>query len=257
MVGSDVRGEFQDRVTFVTGGAVGFGRSLARGFGAEGACVVIADVDDVMAQETAAELESVGVRAMAVHCDVADESQVDEAVAQVVERFGGVDILFNNAGLHLTRYNQPFSKLERSELRRLLDVNVVGIVNCTLSCQPSMRSRGGGSVVNIASVAANLCLSPYGVSKLAVRGLTVALATELSADGIRVNAISPGLMATENALEDLPEQVIQEQVEKRQLVHRLGTMGDIVAASKFLCSDQAGFITGETLRVSGGFSLAM
>jgi NAD(P)-dependent dehydrogenase (short-subunit alcohol dehydrogenase family) len=165
--------------------------------------------------------------------------------------------LFNNAGLHLSRYNQPFSKLSRDELRRVLDVNVVGIVNCTLSCQPSMRERGGGSVVNISSVAGNLCLSPYGLSKLAVRGLTIALATELSADEIRVNAIAPGLMATENAMADMPKEIIDEQVQNRQLIHRLGSMDDIVATAKFLCSAQAGFITGETVRVSGGFPLML
>ena len=171
--------------------------------------------------------------------------------------FGGIDILFNNAGLHLMKYNQPFSKLGRDEFRRLLDVNVVGIVNCTLVCQPSMRDRGGGSVISISSVASNLSLSPYGVSKLAVRGLTVALATELAPDRIRVNAISPGFMATENAMADIPQDIIEDQINKRQLVHRLGSMEDIVAAALFLCSEEAGFITGETLRVSGGFPLSM
>ena len=248
---------YQDKVVFITGGAIGFGRAFARAFAAEGASVVIADIDTNRAEETVVELEAAGARALAVNCDVAKEAEVDQAVASVATHFGGIDILFNNAGLHLMKYNQPFSKLGRDEFRRLLDVNVVGIVNCTLACQPSMRDRGGGSVISISSVASNLSLSPYGVSKLAVRGLTVALATELAPDRIRVNAISPGFMATENAMADIPQDIIEDQINKRQLVHRLGSMEDIVAAALFLCSEEAGFITGETLRVSGGFPLSM
>jgi NAD(P)-dependent dehydrogenase (short-subunit alcohol dehydrogenase family) len=96
-------------------------------------------------------------------------------------------------------------------------------------------------------------VSPYAVSKLAVRGLTVALATELAPEAIRVNAISPGLMATENAMEDLPQEMIDDFVQNRQLVHRLGVMDDIVKTMLFLCSDDASFITGETIKVSGGY----
>jgi NAD(P)-dependent dehydrogenase (short-subunit alcohol dehydrogenase family) len=96
-------------------------------------------------------------------------------------------------------------------------------------------------------------VSPYAVSKLAVRGLTVAFAAELAPDGIRVNAISPGLMATENAMEDLPKAMVDDFVQNRQLVHRLGEMEDIVKAMLFLCSDDASFITGETIKVSGGY----
>jgi NAD(P)-dependent dehydrogenase (short-subunit alcohol dehydrogenase family) len=91
------------------------------------------------------------------------------------------------------------------------------------------------------------------VSKLAVRGLTVAFANELAPDGIRVNAISPGLMATENAMDDLPKEMVDDFVQNRQLVHRLGTMDDIVKTMIFLCSEDAGFITGETIMVSGGY----
>jgi NAD(P)-dependent dehydrogenase (short-subunit alcohol dehydrogenase family) len=152
-------------------------------------------------------------------------------------------------------YNQPFSVLSREKLRRLFDVNVIGIVNCTLACRDSMAARGGGAVLNISSMAGHMSTTPYGVSKLAVRGLTVALATELSPDGIRVNAISPGLMATENAVADLPEALVEHIVERTQLIHRLGQMDDIVRAMLYLCSDDASFVTGETLKVSGGTPL--
>jgi NAD(P)-dependent dehydrogenase (short-subunit alcohol dehydrogenase family) len=246
---------FDGKVVFVTGGAVGFGRAFARAFAAEGAAIAIAEIDDEPAERTASELRDAGAGAFAVHCDVSREDEVEAAVAKTVGELGGVDVLLNNAGLHLTKYNQPFGVLPRDELRRLLDVNVVGIVNCTLACRDAMAARGGGAIVNISSTAADICTSPYGVSKLAVRGLTVAFAQELAPQAIRVNSISPGFMATENALADMPQSIVDEMVNVRQKVHRLGTMDDIVAATLYLCSDAAGFVTGEDLRVSGGFPL--
>ena len=123
-----------------------------------------------------------GGQAIAVRCDVADEEQVDAAVAATAEKFGGIDILINNAGLHLTKYNQPFGVLSRNELRGLFDVNVIGVINATLACRDSMRDRGGGVVLSILSMAGYLSATPYAVSKLAVRGLTVAFATELAPD---------------------------------------------------------------------------
>lgn len=248
---------FEGKVAFITGGAVGFGRAFARAFVAEGAAVVIADIDGAAGEATAAELRQSGAKAIAVTCDVADEHQVDAAVAAAVDELGGIDICVNNAGLHLLHYNQPFSVLSRSDLRALLDVNVVGVVNCTVACRQSMRERGGGAVLNISSIAGYMVPSPYGVSKLAVRGLTIALAGELAPDRIRVNAIAPGLMATENAIEGLPQEMVDDFVNNRQLVHRLGTMDDIVSAALYLCSDEAGFITGETLKVGGGYPLAI
>ena len=182
---------------------------------------------------------------------------MDAAVASVVSRLGGVDVLINNAGKHLTKYNQPFSVLPRHEVRAVFDVNVIGVVNCSVACRDTMRARGGGAILNISSIAGRSSASPYGVSKLAVRGLTIAFAQELAPDSIRVNAIAPGLMGTENALVDLPQTLIDHFVGELQLVHRLGAMDDIVSAMLFLCSDEASFITGETLQVSGGYPLSI
>jgi 3-oxoacyl-[acyl-carrier protein] reductase len=246
---------FTNRVAFITGGAIGFGRAFARQFVAEGASVVIADIDLDAAQLLVDELQAAGRQALAVRCDVADEGQVDDAVFAAVEAFGGIDILINNAGKHLMKYNQPFTVLPRFEIRALFDVNVIGVVNCTVACRPSMQSRGGGVVLNISSIAGFSVTSPYGVSKLAVRGLTTAFASELSGDRIRVNALAPGLMATENALADLPQELVDRFVNELQLVKRTGSMDDVVNSAMFLCSDAAGFITGETIKVSGGYPL--
>jgi 3-oxoacyl-[acyl-carrier protein] reductase len=246
---------FQSRTAVITGGAIGFGRAFARALVAEGANVVIADIDVEMAERTAGELVSAGGQVIAVDCDVADPDGVDAAVATTIDRFGGIDIVINNAGLHLTKYNQPFGALSRNDIRSLFDVNVMGVINVTLACRDSMRDGGGGVVLNISSVAGYMSATPYAVSKLTVRGLTVAFATELAPDRIRVNAIAPGLMNTENALADLPKPLIDEFVHRLQLVDRLGTMDDVVSAMLFLCSDEASFITGETLKVSGGYPL--
>ena len=248
---------FEGRVAFITGGAVGFGRTFARGLCGEGAAVVLADIDLDSAAETAAALTGQGYSAVAVRCDVSREDEVERSVAEAVSAVGGIDILINNAGLHLTKYNQPYSVLPRDELRALLEVNVVGVVNCSLACRESMARRGHGAIINISSISGHSPTTPYGMSKLAVRALTQAFATEFAPDGIRVNAISPGLMATENALVDLPAEMVRDFAENRQLVHRTGTMDDIVNVMLFLCSDQASFITGETLKVSGGYPLGI
>ena len=247
--------KFRGRTALITGGAVGFGRAFAQALVAEGASVVLADIDVATAEQTAAKLISTGGTAVALDCDVADAERVDAAVATTVDRFGGIDIVINNAGLHLMKYNQPFGVLSRKEIRSLFDVNVMGVINVTLACRDSMRDRGGGVVLNISSMAGYLTATPYGVSKLAVRGLTVAFATELAPDRIRVNAIAPGLMNTESAMADLPKPLIDEFVQRLQLVHRLGTMDDVVSTMLFLCSDDASFITGETIKVSGGYPL--
>jgi NAD(P)-dependent dehydrogenase (short-subunit alcohol dehydrogenase family) len=246
---------FENKVAFITGGGIGFGRAFARALATEGASIVIADVDAAAGDAVAKELEAAGTPALAVECDVADEHQVQAAVDATVERFGGVDVLLNNAGKHLLKYNQPFSVLERAELRALFDVNVIGVVNCSVAARPSMAARGGGVIVNISSMASYTNTTPYSVSKLAVRGLTIAFAHEFAPDRIRVNGIAPGLMATENAMDDLPQAMIDEFVDRLQLVHRLGQMDDIVRTMLYLCSDESSFMTGETLKVTGGYPL--
>jgi 3-oxoacyl-[acyl-carrier protein] reductase len=248
---------FDQQVAFITGAARGFGAAFAAAFAQEGAAVAVADVDENVAAEVVAKIEKAGGRALVLPCDVADETNVDQAVAVAIAALGEISIVINNAGRHLMKYNQPFSTLTREEIRGLFDVNVMGIVNVTLACRDSMKRRGGGAVVNISSMAGYQVSSPYGVSKLAVRGLTTAFAGELAPDGVRVNAIAPGLMATESAMADLPTALIEEFVERRQLIHRLGEVDDIVATALFLCSDAAAFITGETIRVTGGVPLGV
>jgi NAD(P)-dependent dehydrogenase (short-subunit alcohol dehydrogenase family) len=245
------------KVAFVTGAATGFGAAFARDLAAGGASVVLAEIDGAGARRLAGEIVAAGGQAIAVDCDVADEEAVARAMHAAVEGFGGVDILINNAGLHSVAYNRGFGELGSRETRRLFDVNVFGTINCTLAARPLMAARGGGSVINIASIAAYSSANAYGVSKLTVRGLTIALAHELSGDAIRVNAIAPGLIATETIRAEMPAAMFEDFAQNKQLVHRTGEMRDIVAAMRYLCSDAASFVTGETLKIAGGFPLAI
>jgi NAD(P)-dependent dehydrogenase (short-subunit alcohol dehydrogenase family) len=248
---------FDGKVALITGGAAGFGRAFADALSAEGAAVAVADIDLAGAEKAAAELESPSSRVVAVECDVADERSVERAVTEVVEQLGGVDILINNAARHLRKYSQTFSALTNEEIRGLFDVNVIGIISCSLACRPSMSERGSGVILNMSSSAAYTSGSPYGVTKVAVRGLTVALANELSADGIRVNAIAPTITPTESVLEVYTEEDFERAAATRQLIHRRATIDDVTKTMLFLCSDDASFITGETVRVTGGAALSV
>src|SRR5262249_31188492 len=154
--------------------------AFAEALSKEGAAVAVADIDLDGARRQAAIIGSPATPALGVACDVADDRSVEEAVAQTVDQLGGVDILINNAARHLKKYNRPFSSLTRQEIRGLFDVNLMGIINCSLACKPSITDRGGGVIVNMSSAGGYMSSTPYGVTKLAVRGLTIAFATEFS-----------------------------------------------------------------------------
>src|SRR5262249_10353813 len=158
---------FTDKTVCVTGGAKGIGETLSKAFSAAGANVVVCDIDIGAAQQLCAALGS--ERALALHCDVADRASVAAAMQQCESRFGGLDILINNAGLHTSAYNRPVTQVPPALWTRLLDVNIHGVVNCSSSAAELMRRRGGGAIVNIGSVSGFDVRTAYGVSKLAVR----------------------------------------------------------------------------------------
>jgi len=229
------------------------GAATARLFVAEGARVVITDVLDA---EGAALARELGEAAVFQHHDVASEEDWQKAVGSALTRFGGIDILVNNAGLHSAAYNKPSADIGIAGLRRLFDVNVIGVYICSLAARAAMSGRDGAAVVNISSSAAYANRAAYGVSKLAVRGVTVQLAREFAADGIRVNAIAPGLIFTDTIRAELGRDEAA-RVMGQQILPREGEERDIVDALLFLVSPAASFVTGETLRVSGGFALSV
>lgn len=250
---SDPAQDFTGKVGIVTGAGAGFGAGFAHALAARGAAVVLLDIDVGAAEGVADAIRAAGGEARAVTCDVADPDQV----AQAIDETGGLDILINNAGLHSAAYNRSFGELGHAAVRRLFDVNIMGVINCSLACRPEMARRGGGVILNIASIAAYPGLNPYGVSKLAVRGLTTAFAHEFAPDRIRVNAIAPGLIATDTIVADFPPELFAHFADTLQRVHRTGAVDDVVEAMLYFCSDRASFVTGETLKVSGGHPLAL
>jgi 3-oxoacyl-[acyl-carrier protein] reductase len=243
---------FQDRAVVVTGAGAGLGQGYAEAFAAEGAAVVVADRDERAAKEAAERITGAGGTALAVRADVSDDDDVRAMVDAAVAAYGGVDVLVNNAGAHLGR-TAECTTLPASEWLHVLNVNVVGAVRCATACRPSMAARGGGVIVNQSS---NASYHPtggaYGASKLALNHVTMSLASELAADGIRVAGIAPGMMATDAVVSRLDPQM-QEFVLGRQLLPRMGAIDDCVAMVLFLCSDAASFITGQTFVVDGGF----
>ncbi|MDG4834383.1 SDR family NAD(P)-dependent oxidoreductase [Solwaraspora sp. WMMD1047] len=243
----------RSRVAFITGGARGIGRTFADALVADGHRVVLADASVPDAEIAAAELGA--DRALAAYCDVADEDSVRAAVDATVDRFGGIDILINNAGRHLMSWSRPVTDVTTEAWRDILDVNVLGIVNCARACRPHLRAAGDGAILSVSSVSGFTSTDVYGVTKLAVRGLTVALAKAFADDGIRVNCLAPGPMDTAAALADLPDELLTEFIENKQLIRRQGRTADLVGAMRFFCSPESSFVTGETLIVGGGFPL--
>jgi 3-oxoacyl-[acyl-carrier protein] reductase len=248
--------EYAGRIAVITGGGRGFGLAFGHALARRGAHVVLVDVDPDAVETAAAEIKAGGCDCSATACvaDVTDEQQIGAVVDAVVREHGGIDILVNNAGLHSQEFNEPMRASGVAKLRRLFDVNVIGTIICTLAVAPHMTGRRGASIVNISSVASYSLRNPYGVSKLAVRGLTVASAHDLGRDGIRVNAIAPGLIFTDTIRRELPEDVVRT-VQGQQILAQDGEEPDVVEALLYLVSDRSRFVTGETLRVSGGLTV--
>ena len=242
---------FAGKCAVITGAGAGIGKVYAHALAKEGAAIVIADIDDAVGKQAAAEIEDVGGKAIAVATDVAAEDQVARMVAQATDAFGGVDILVNNAGLHLMEYAAPCTQLGIEKWRRLLDVNMTGALICAAACHPGMKARGGGIIINQSSMAAYRPTGAYAVSKLGLNALTMALAAEFAPDNIRVNGIAPGLVDSESAMATLPEEV-KKQVVGSQMIKRPGKMTDLASMLLFLCSDESSFITGQTMVVDGG-----
>lgn len=243
--------EWAGRTAVITGGGRGFGKAFGKALAQQGAHVALVDMDGAAAQQAAEEIRGEGGLAEGIAGDVTDEARMGEALAQAGEANGGIDLLINNAGLHSDEYGQPITKMGLAKTRRLFDVNVMGVVTCTLAAWPHMKGKAGASIVNISSSAAHLGGSAYGDSKLAVAGLTITFARELGPDGIRVNAISPGLMLTETIKAELPPETMA-RVKAMQFIDDDGVEEDIVAAMLYLTSSRARFVTGEILRVTGG-----
>jgi 3-oxoacyl-[acyl-carrier protein] reductase len=264
------------RVAFITGGSRGIGRVDALTLARAGADVVIADIlleSDlgeaerygalaqaarseglVYTERTAAEIEQLGRRALAVKCDVTDPAQVEEAVKRTVDEFGAVDILVNNAATldNMGRLPDQSPELWERDLR----VNLTGAFNCSRAVWLHMVERGWGRIVNMASVAGTLGgfgQASYSTTKAGLLGFTKTLALEGARHGITCNVIVPGIIGTEALAFGNPQ--MHDRLVKRTAMRRPGDPQDVAHAIAFLCSDLAAYITGVELNVSGGIEL--
>lgn len=246
---------FQDKTVVVTGAARGLGRAYALAFGREGAKVVATDVLDCVG--VAEEITAAGGAAMSVECDVADMAAVERLAAATMDAFGPADILVNNAALYGSLGGGRFDRLTEGSWDAAMAVNVKGIWNACKAFVPQMREQGGGSIINISSLAATYGL-PYALhyttSKAAVIGLTRGLARELGKENIRVNAVAPSAVLTEGTVEfmgDKYEKALAVIADDQSLKRNL-TTDDLVGTVLFLASGSSAMITGQTLAVDGG-----
>ena len=244
------------KTALITGAGQGIGRAFAKRFAAEGANVIVLDLNGDAAQSVAALIEQAGGHALAVVADVSDEAAVSTAVRHGIERFGRIDALVNNASIFATIKMGPFEQITFEDWSAIIRVNLTGVFVCCKAVASTMRGQGTGSIVNISSSTTFMGRRDYAhyvASKSGVIGLTRALATELGDDNVRVNAIAPGSVETEVPRETVtPEQA--KALIARQALHRRMAPDDIVGAAVFLSSDEAQMITGQTLVVDGGLS---
>ena len=242
-----------DRVAIVTGAGHGLGRAYVRHLAALGASVVVADLDTAAATAVADEITSAGGTACPVHVDVSDENLVDAMATEAVRAFGRIDVLVNNAAIFLTvgMSRVPFDEISVAEWDRMMAVNVRGTWLACRAVVPHMRSRRYGKIVNISSDTA-LKGSPlrihYVASKSAILGLTRTLAAELAPDGIRVNAVAPGIVLSEPD----PTRARQEKAAHSQILPDALLPIDLTGTIAFLASPASDPITGQVLAVNGG-----
>jgi 3-oxoacyl-[acyl-carrier protein] reductase len=251
MEGDAVAGKLAGKIAVVTGGARGIGGGIAAAFAAEGADVVIADVlGEAAAAPVLASIEQADRRHLLVRTDVSDEQQVRAMVGTALAEFGRVDILVNDAGIV---DQKPFTELEVSDWDRVISVNLRGVFLCTRFVLPGMLERGSGKVINIASQLGQIGgveMVHYSASKAGVIGLTKALAREVSARGVQVNAIAPGPILTDMMAEESEEWAARKLAELP--LGRFGEAHEVAPTAVFLASDESSYYVGQTLCPNGG-----
>ena len=246
---------FANKVAVITGAARGLGREYARQFARRGAKVVACDLRDC--SDTLAAIESEGAEGLALTTDVTSATSAAAMAAATIDRFGGIDILVNNAALYGSLTFVPFDRLDESEWDATMNVNVKGIWQCCKAVVSSMKNRDGGSIVNISSLAATYGMPNglhYTASKAAVIGATRGLARELGRFNIRVNAVAPNVVNTDATGEVFGEKrdKVIEVTLSQQAIRRPLETGDIVGTVLFLASDLSRLTTGQTIMVDGG-----
>jgi NAD(P)-dependent dehydrogenase (short-subunit alcohol dehydrogenase family) len=242
---------FEGKVAIVTGSAGGIGEGYARALAAEGASVVVADIDVERAEHVAQDLRAGGGSAIALRVDVSDPGSTEAMAAATVQAFGGIDHLVNNAAIFGGMEIDLLLTVDWDYYRRFMSVNMDGALLCIRACWEHMAARGGGSIVNQSSTAAWMYSNYYGLAKTGINGITIQLAHELGGSNIRINAIAPGPTDTEAARSVVPGSIMDDIV-RGLAIKRQGTPADLAAMCLFLLSDEASWITGQIIDVDGG-----
>jgi len=243
---------FEGKVVLVTGGTSGIGKATAIKFARAGAKVVLSGRREKEGAEVVNEIRKLGGEGAFVRADIAKDADIQAMVQFTVDKFGKLDVAFNNAGVEWTG---PLDRATEAEYRRVFDINVWGVLNSMRHEIPAMLKNGGGAIVNTSSVAGHVGLaqvSVYIASKHAVEGLTKSVALEFAKQNIRVNAVAPGIIATE-MFDRFAGEEMRDQIIASVPVARVGAAAEIAAAVLYLASDAAKFTTGTSLVVDGGF----
>lgn len=246
------------KVAIVTGAKRGIGKEIALTFARAGADVAVCTrvVEDGQLEAVAKEIQRLGRRSVAVQVDVTRKADVDNMVQKVIDEFGHIDILVNNAAILGNKC--PLLEFSESDYDQIVDTDLKGYFLCSQAVGKRMTEQKGGNIINIASVDAmrpSLKSSPYSVAKAAVVMLTKSLAVELASDNIRANAIAPGWIKTEMTRKRWSDPEYLKQIEAGIPLGRIAQPGDIAVVALFLASDASGYVTGHTLVVDGGASL--
>jgi 3-oxoacyl-[acyl-carrier protein] reductase len=241
------------KVSIITGGAQGIGLATALKFSREGAIVVVCDIRQAAVDAAVAQCQEAGAKALGMVVDVTQREMVDAMVQQVLSQFGRIDVLVNNAGI---TQDARLQKMTIEQFDRVIDVNLRGVFHCSQAVADAMVKQGSGVILNASSVVGiygNFGQTNYAATKFGVIGFTKTWSRELGPKGVRVNAVAPGFVATP-ILSTIPDKVLQEMIDRVPL-KRLGQPEDIANVYAFLASDDAAYINGAVLEVSGGMTV--
>ncbi len=245
--------QFTNKIAIITGGADGIGKATAIKFAEAGAISVIWDIQPEKGEAVAQEINTNGGKAMFFKVDTTHINEIEEAVKTVIEKYGTIDFLINNAGI--TR-DSSFKKMTPEQWQQVIDVNLTGVFNCTKIIAPVLLGKGFGKIVNASSVVGlygNFGQTNYVATKAGIIGMTKTWAREFGSKGVNVNAVAPGFTLTEMVAK-MPENILESMKAKVPL-GRLATPEEMADAYLFLCSDYASYINGHTLSVDGGMTV--